>query len=190
MNDLVKKQYSVKLLQADVSDGIDTHTTSYFRQIWKDWVMHFSKGWHKICDPFARDCTFAAPYTNDINPNTLANNHLDALEYVQTLPNEYFDTIIFDPPFSNIQAERKYGESSNIYTVPGYVNELMREFFRILKPDGIVLKFGYNSNRNHNCFDLVDLYLVQFGGNRNDVIVTILQKTQRSLLAWMGDLNE
>lgn len=189
MNDLVKKQYSVKLLQADISDGIDTHTTSYFRLIWKDWVAAFFDD-HKVCDPFARDCTLAAPYTNDINPNTKAKSHLDALEYVQTLPSEYFDTIIFDPPFSNIQAQRKYGEVSNIYTVPGYVNELMREFFRILKPDGIVLKFGYNSNRNHNCFDLVDLYLIQFGGNRNDVIVTILQKTQRSLLEWTGDLND
>ena len=185
MNNLEKKYYSVKLLKAEITDGIDTHTTSYFRLIWKDWVTGFDD--QKICDPFARDCTLAAPYTNDINCNTKAKSHFDALEYVQSLPSEYFDTIIFDPPFSNIQAERKYGEVSNIYTVPGYVNELMREFFRIIKPDGIVIKFGYNSNRNHNCFDMVDLYLVQFGGNRNDVIVTILQKSQRSLREWMNE---
>ena len=78
-------------------------------------------------------------------------------------------------------AERKYGEGVNIYTEPGRVSDMMLEIDRILKPSGIVLKFGFNSTRHISSWEPRGGYLVEFGGNRNCVVISAWKKTQRSL---------
>ena len=157
----------------------ETHTTNWMQQGFKHLTYLGTKG----CDPFARNCEWAYPFTNDLDFSTKACYHLDALDFLKNWDNESFDYVIFDPPFSKRQADEIYEGHNNIYTVPGYVKQCFDQIFRILRPGGIVLKLGYNSSIPQG-FKLEKGYLVNMGGNINDVIMTILTKQQMTLERW------
>lgn len=140
----------------------------------------------RIADPFARNCPWAS-HTNDIDPETRAESHIDALLWLESLETEYFDYVLFDPPFSKRQAEEKYNGHVNVYTDPGYVAKCFQQIARILKNGGKVLKLGYNSNRDSHLLDLEKGWLICFGGNRNDVIMTLWVKGQARLTYWQNE---
>jgi hypothetical protein len=60
-------------------------------------------------DPFARNCTDCT-YTNDLNPDTKAQQHLDAEQFLLQLhaQNVKADLGIFDPPYSPRQISECY----------------------------------------------------------------------------------
>ena len=172
-------------IQGGSSDGIDTSQSKYFKMGFRQMVNptpFMTHTHHKIADPFARNSSWGT-HTNDIDPSTKAQSHMDALEWLQSLPTGEFSYVLFDPPFSARQAKKYEVGHVNIYTDPGYVNKCFNEIFRILVINGYVLKLGYNSSRP-NGFDLKRGWIVNFGGNRNDVIMTILVKSQMSLEAF------
>lgn len=147
----------------------------------------------KICDPFAADNNFADPFTNDINPNARAYYNLDAIDFLDLLIGGdeellshvgYFDLVVFDPPFSFKQAEKYVGSVTNVYTAPAYVSKCFERIYTLLKPGGYVLKFGFNSNRDHVGLELVKYWIVAHGGNHNDTIITLWHKPDHSLETW------
>lgn len=162
----------------------DTHETRYFQRIYSslgvgpDWV---------ICDPFARNCELGGEFTNDLNPDMKANNSMDGLEYLQTLDSGRFDLVILDPPFSDVANDRIYdheklhGEKSNIYTDATYFKGIMMEIFRILKPGGACLRFGYTSSSLCKGLTTEDIWLINFYSPRKDVIVTRYLKSNLTL---------
>ena len=164
-------------------DGKDTHK-------WKSYQMVFAKYKKQIedlngviIDPFARDCLWA-DMTNDLNPNTKAQSNIDALDFLKSIKSNSCSMILFDPPFSDRQSNDKYG-SSNLYASDSNkISLITKEFQRILKAGGVVLKLGYNSTRIKN-LDLIDLYLVNFGASRNDVIISVHKKMNKTL----GEFN-
>lgn len=168
------------------ADGGDTHECGYFNVgmafLLENTMQIFPRiSDFTVADPFARNCMIGT-HRNDIDPDTKAIDHIDALEWLKQQDDIFFDAVIFDPPFSKIMAERKYEAGHvNIYTVPGYVSKCFKEITRILKPGGRVLMFGYNSTRHHPLLDLKKGWIVCFGGNRNDVIMSLWQKNQHSL---------
>ena len=168
-------------LAGGFSDGLDTHRTSYFQTVWKSLSKYCKIPLSIVCDPFARNCSIAHPHTNDIDEGTTARHHLDAVEFLQTRPSQYFDLVIFDPPFSPRQSEQKSGGHKNVYSTPGYVPLVMAEIERIMKPGGYMLKFGYNSTRHSGSFELVRGWVANQGGNRNDVIITLWRNCQTRL---------
>jgi len=131
----------------------------------------------KVIDPFARDCDFAHPYTNDINPETKAEDHLDVEEYLEywNILQKQFDGAIFDPPFSDRQSTEVYGET-NLYTHAGKVLRVERLLGDLIMPGGYVVKFGYNSNFSHKAFECVEIKLVRYGGSMNDMIISVHKK--------------
>ena len=159
----------IQRYQGGSADGIETHKSTYFRQIWRDLPITDESF---IVDVFARNCKLGN-ITNDINPETTADYHMDAFDFLCMLKNNSADIIIFDPPFSKIMNKRRYGEIANVYTKPGYVKKCMLQIHRVLKPEGIIMKLGYNSTRHLPSFKMNKMYIINFGGNRNDVIVTI-----------------
>lgn len=164
--------------------SLDTHETTYFktgtRELFARMFALSGKSF-LVCDPFARNCRIAGHYTNDIDPDTDAKHHLDALDFLCARETGFFDGVLFDPPFSERQATRYEVGHQNIYTTPGYVRQCMGEIERILKPGGYMLKFGYNSTRHSHSFDLVRMWIVNFGGNHNDVIMSLWQKGNHTL---------
>ena len=86
-------------------------------------VRKYLKGMNPIIDPFARNCEFAWPYTNDIDTSTNAEQHLDAEEFLKRMKDMRFGGAILDPPFSNHQSREIYG-SENLYTDPAKMKRI------------------------------------------------------------------
>ena len=53
-------------------------------------VLRYLKPWQLVIDPFARNCTLAYPFTNDINPNTKAVYNMDALDFIERFDRDSF----------------------------------------------------------------------------------------------------
>ena len=59
-------------------------------------------------DPFVRNRVFKhkMTYTNDLNTDFVTNgidgnpSHLDAIDFLQTLPDNFADGVLFDPPYT------------------------------------------------------------------------------------------
>lgn len=150
--------------------SVDTHTTPWFAWIWDRHCPPRAES--VIVDPFARDCTWGT-ITNDIDPTTQADYHYDALEFLGMMKTNSVNAVIFDPPFSVRQANEKYEAGRNVYTIPGYVKNCMKEIVRILRPGGILVKCGWNSTRHNLQLEPVALYVVNTGGNHNDISISI-----------------
>ena len=171
-------------ITSDIS--LDTHTTKGFQSAMKYLyrrLFDLSGERMRIADPFARNCGIAGKHTNDIDPETSAVHHLDAVDFLCSLPSGEFDAVIFDPPFSSNQADRYPMGDLNIYTKPGYIKECMGEINRILRPGGYLLKFGYNTSRYHQ-FDMVKIWIVNSGGNHNDTLISLQRKGNYTLDLW------
>src|SRR3990167_4429806 len=65
-------------------------------------------------------CPAAA--TNDLNPDTAAQDHMDALEWLKARETEAFDGVLYDPPYSYRQASEEYSGfgKTNLVTNSGY----------------------------------------------------------------------
>lgn len=174
----------VRLTEASGA-GKDTHTHRGYKLAYQKALEYFV---HRKCknpyslDLFARECTWA-DIRNDLNPEYFpqyTNHCQDALALAKEFDNQAFDVILFDPPFSDRQSKDKYG-TSNLYTNPAYIADLGNEMYRLLKPNGLIVKAGYNSNPPFKGMVLVYTILSHYGGSRNDVIFTIWQKKDMSL---------
>jgi hypothetical protein len=93
------------------SSGI---SSSSFRRVWAmpnadtfsvqpmgDMVQRYMKAAKISCDPFARNKRWAT-HTNDLNPNTQAEHHMDAEDFLRMLAGQGVrcDLAILDPPYS------------------------------------------------------------------------------------------
>lgn len=134
------------------------------------------------CDPFSGNSKIAQ-ITNDLNPDTLASKHLDALEFLKGLTSLNYDGVIFDPPYSISQAAecyKNFGTEKLKINVANmaYWKEIKNEMKRILKPGGKVICFGWSSmglGKNRG-FKMNRILLVPHGGSKNDTIVTVETK--------------
>ncbi len=134
-------------------------------------------------DPFARNKRWAT-YTNDLNPQTEAEYHLDALDFLEMLKQEKVkaDVIIFDPPYSPRQVKECYA-GIGIDKVPfdkthGWRRE--RDLLTdLLKPNGVALSFGWNSigMGKKRGFEIIEILLVSHGREHNDTICTVETKS-------------
>lgn len=135
-------------------------------------------------DPFARDSK-RAKYTNDINPDTEATHHMDALEFLKTFDDESLDGVLYDPPYSLRQIKECYnglGKSLTQHETQYFFSDLKKEIARVVKPGGKVISFGWSSNGIGKGLDmeLKVVMLVAHGGIHNDTIITV--ETKKGLL--------
>lgn len=143
-------------------------------------IGEFVGRWIRGCsiDPFARNSKLCL-YTNDINPGTKAEDHMDAVLYLEKLSTEGIkaDVIVLDPPYSPRQISECYKELGlwvgQQDTQNGAFYKSVRDsVMQLLKPGSIVLSFGWNSSgmgrKRH--FEIRELMLVAHGGAHNDTI--------------------
>jgi len=134
-------------------------------------------------DPFANKCRLAK-ITNDLNPDYDTDFHLDAVDFLKTFSDSSVDFVFYDPPYSLRQVSECY-KSVGIgvtmeTTQSSWRTRHINEISRILKPDGIVMCFGWNSSGvgiNRGC-ELLEVLLVAHGGSHNDTICTVERKKQ------------
>lgn len=133
-------------------------------------------------DPFANRSRLA-DITNDIDPQYDTDYHLDAEYFLRCFSDESIDTVLYDPPFSSRQVSesyRKLGMTVNMETTQNsYWRKQKEQISRIVKPQGIVISFGWNSGGigMKYGFEKLHIRLIAHGGNHNDTIVTVERKT-------------
>lgn len=145
-------------------------------------VKHYLNQSIVSVDPFARNCRWAT-YTNDLNPETEAEYHLYAVEFLQLLASKAVraDLVLFDPPYSLRQVKEVY-QSIGLEKIPfedthGWTRE--RDLItQICGPGAICISFGWNSQGigAKRGFEIVEILLVSHGREHNDTICTVERK--------------
>lgn len=145
-------------------------------------VRQYLKDGMTSVDPFARNKRLAT-YTNDLNPDTAAEYHLDALEFLEKMVGlgVAADLVFFDPPYSLRQVKECYA-AIGIETLPADKTHGWRRerdcLNTLLKPGGIALSFGWNSQGlgQERGYEIIEILLVSHGREHNDTICTVERK--------------
>jgi hypothetical protein len=129
-------------------------------------------------DPYAgENGVLYADYTND-----LAQDGIDALEFLKGFDDNFADGILLDPPYSLRQVSEHYKKAgikcTGWHTSSGYNSKLKNEAARIIKPGGKVICFGWNSMGlgKTRGFKMERILIVPHGGSKNDTICTVETK--------------
>lgn len=141
-------------------------------------------------DPFAGRHS-PANYRNDINPNTDAEFHMDAIEFLEMLirgkGEVAFVGAFFDPPYSPRQFKECYDMLKlkapiEVFNA-GYLARCRDLIAHLIEVRGKVISFGWNSNGigKSRGFEIERVLLVAHGSGHNDTIVTVERKTQTTL---------
>lgn len=157
-----------------------------------EFVMKYFDSKTLWIDPF---CGYHSPvdynYRNDLDSDVIAFHHLEAKDFLKLFVDESVDGIIFDPPYSLRQLKEVYNsigiekisfDQSKTFTNSFYT----RDIWRVLKPGGIVLKFGWNSNRFNSHFKILHVLLVNHGGGHHDTLCTAQMKIQSTLSPYVN----
>ncbi|HTG57555.1 MAG TPA: hypothetical protein VL943_14860 [Niabella sp.] len=132
-------------------------------------------------DPFANNNEIAS-ITNDLDNSFGTTYNMDAFDFLSIFDHQSVDLCLFDPPYSSRQVAECYkalGKTVNFETTQSsFWTKLKEQIARIIKPNGLVISCGWNSNGVGQTlgFELVEILLVAHGGAHNDTIVTVERK--------------
>jgi len=153
----------------------------------RSFVMKYLNQSKISVDPFARNfqgCT----WTNDLNPNTQAQYHIKALDFLKMLQDKgvHPDLVVFDPPYSMEQAKRSYESYGYKFTYEDslYVVRWIQEknLLAYLMPNNsIFLHFGWHSNGmgKKRGFSIAEIMLVAHGSAHNDTLCMAERRTSK-----------
>ena len=151
----------------------------------KELLSNNMYGHEKWIDAFANNSK-VANITNDLNPDYDTDYHLDAVDFFKLFPDNSVDGVLYDPPYSLRQVSECYKnvgkEVTTQTTQSSWRRKHIDEIARILKPNGKVICFGWNSSGVGvvRGFELQEVLLVAHGGMHNDTIVTVEVKKGNS----------
>ena len=134
-------------------------------------------GW---VDPFARNSK-AAEITNDMNPETTAQYHLDAQDFIKEVPDR-IRGVLFDPPYTYTQISEHYklvGKKATYKdTSYNFYRRIMLPLAEKIEEGGYAISCGWNSGGfgKKLGFEIVEILLVAHGLHHNDTIVTVERK--------------
>lgn len=129
------------------------------------------RGW---VDPMCGRSTICS-IRNDIrSAGTTAQTHLDALKFLRTIKTKSAEGVVYDPPYNDRQG-KMYTKDFRSYSDVRYWSDIRKEISRILKPGGVCVRLGWNSNAMPRC-TIEAVHLFAHGSERNDSIVTVHRK--------------
>lgn len=140
-------------------------------------------------DPFSKNKKWAT-FTNDLNPETVADSHLDAEEFIFSLGAKGIvaDLIIFDPPYSPRQISECYKsigmEVGMKETQSALLYKRVRDaMMSICSENTRVLSFGWNTvgMGKKRGFEQIEIMLCCHGGAHNDTICLAERMTSDQL---------
>ena len=129
-------------------------------------------------DPFARNKRWTT-HTNDLNPATEAEHHMDAEAFLLMLAAQGVkaDLIIFDPPYSPRQISECYKSVGLKVGMKETQSALLYQRVRdamvpVATEDAIVLSFGWNTNgMGKRCgFEPIEYMICDHGGAHNSTL--------------------
>lgn len=141
------------------------------------------QGLEIIIDPFARDSK-RGTITNDLNPNTTADYHMDCNDFLDMLINKNImaDCVLNDSPYSVRQISECYNsigkEVRQTDTQANFWSKYKKRISQLVKVNGIVISFGWNSGGigKKLGFEIEEILMVPHGGPHNDTIVVVERK--------------
>lgn len=134
-----------------------------------------------VVDPFANESKFGT-ITNDLNPRFDTNYHLDALDFLKQINDNCADIVLYDPPYSPRQIKECYDGIGVTVTADdtkaSWRAKHLDEIKRVLKPNGICISFGWNTNGvgKKRGFEIIEILIVPHGGSKNDTLCTVERK--------------
>lgn len=135
-------------------------------------------------DPFARNKRWAT-WTNDLNPDTAAEYHLEAEDFLLLLATKGVkaDLFIFDPPYSPRQLKECYDGIGKKMQMEDGQTARLRSIWReaampLLTDNATVISCGWNTVGFGVGlgFEIEEIMLVCHGADHNDTIVTVERK--------------
>lgn len=142
-----------------------------------------------VIDPFANESSIknirCKKYiSNDLDTEYDTDYHLEAQDFMKMFKDNSIDVVLFDPPYSGRQVKECYTKLGRTVTMAdtnsGYFVKFKKEIMRILKPDGICISFGWNTNgigKKYN-LEIIEVLVVAHGGQHNDTLVTVERKKE------------
>lgn len=131
-------------------------------------------------DPFARDCQLCQ-ITNDLNPETKAQHHLKADEFLSKLNAANF--VLFDPPYTIRKVKELYQSVGLEFMKYESQNSIRWTTERNIIADkqnagDIVMSLGYSSvcQGKKRGYEILEVRLIAHGPARNDTVCTIERK--------------
>lgn len=141
------------------------------------------KGW---IDPFAGNNS-PAEYTNDLNPNTKANKHIKAIDFVKQTFKD-LNGVLFDPPYSGRQVKECYNDLKidvqRDDTNSFFYWSVKREVAKKIKISGFAISCGWNSGGfgKKLGFEIIEILIIPHGSSHNDTIVVVEKKVQETFI--------
>jgi hypothetical protein len=141
-------------------------------------VQRYLTASERSIDPFARNKRWAT-LTNDLNPQTDAEYHMDAEHFCRamTLIEEPVDLALFEPPYSPRQISECYQSIGLAVGMKETQSAALYKRVRdalcpLVKQGGVVLSFGWNSAGMGKTrgYEIEEILLVAHGGGHNDTI--------------------
>ena len=154
----------------------------------KELILKYAKDNKIIVDPFANEHSIKEYLSknkyicNDLDKDYKCDYNLEAQDFMKMFDNYSVDLVLYDPPYSPRQVSEVYKKIDKVVTMQdtqnSYWSAFKNEIARILKPGGICISFGWQSNGIgiKNNFDIIEILLVAHGGNHNDTIATVEKK--------------
>lgn len=144
----------------------------------KELIARHMEGAALTVDPFARDSKVAT-HTNDLNPETSAEHHMEAVDFLKIFPDKEMEGVLFDQPYSPRQVKEVY-DGIGIKTTKetfqsSFYSKCKDEIARLLKPGGVVISFGWNSSGmgKNRGFEIIEILIVCHGAHHHDTICTV-----------------
>ena len=144
-----------------------------------------------VVDPFAKDCKLGT-ITNDLNPECDTDYHMRAEDFLDKLIDEGIeaDVVIYAPPYSPRQISECYKavgiKTTQQDTQSSFYTKIKQRIRKIVKVDGYVLSFGWNSmGVGKEGFRYEEIMLVTHGGAHNDTICV----AQRRIPQLLSDMD-
>jgi hypothetical protein len=163
------------------------HNTFSIKPIRELIYRHWKKDSISV-DIFARNNRMAT-FTNDLNPDTSAEYHLDAIAFVEMLRDKEVkaDLVLFDPPYSPRQVSECYQSVGRKVTgrdtSAAFYGDIKNAILSICEIGSTVISFGWNSTGMgaKRGFKQIEILLVNHGGSHNDTICTVEKLTSQQL---------
>ncbi len=160
----------------------------------RDWVKWRLARSRTSIDPFARNKRWAT-HTNDLNPNTSAEHHLDARAFLKMLIDKGVkaDLIIFDPPYSPRQIQECYAAAGFTPTMQdtqsGRMKRECRELIaQLATPDAIALSFGWNTTgMGGDGWNKEEILICCHGGDHNDTLCVAERRAAKEAMLLATD---
>jgi hypothetical protein len=151
-------------------------------------LLQSEMGVGRWVDPYARNSCIEA-ITNDLNPETSAQYHMDAIDFLKMFDTESVDGVLYDPPYSLRQVKECYngiGLKLTHEDTTGHISAAKNEISRILRPGGKAISFGWNSNGigEKRGFDKTRILIVAHGGLHNDTICVVEIRRSKEKELW------